>query len=209
MKNDMFLTTLLCATAAWQTFAYNREDAVPIPAIYDTLIEKFRRGEKISEEEKQMSLAESREYRLAIDIANNTGEKDEWLEADRMGYYLGFVKHTILFEQKKYPMYDLMRGNTARGFIKQYLIDDDPYVAFCRVITAVEISVRDLDGAVNAYKDLLERDIFLADIAKKWIEETITVKHFTTDPEFNKKFLDTIAKLPETQKDGEGEKNAD
>ena len=196
--SNTLLFALACAAAAQSISAYNREDAIPLPMMYDTLFEKFRRGEKISEAEKQAAIDESNQYRTAVDIANNTSNINEWLEADRMGYYLMHVKHAILFPPDRmrdnYPMTHYLRDFTAPGFKKQHVVDDDPFVAFCHVITALPSGVRDLDGAVNAYNDLLERDAFLAGIAKKWIADAIPANDVSTDPKLNQKFLDAIGK---------------
>jgi len=205
-KNTPLLPIFLCVIAAQFLFAYSREDAVPLPKIQDEMIDKLRRGEVLTDADKQACRRAYTQYRNAVSVANNNNVSNDMfvprcLEADRMGCYIVIVKQAFILNNFTYPMTIFLREATYPNFKKQHLIDDDPFVALCCVLGALATPIRDFDYAVIAYKDLLEKDPFLAKTAYSWIETFPTVygKHVGTDPELNKKFLDTVKQLPERE----------
>jgi len=203
-KQRIFLCALLCAFAAQILFAYTHEDAVALPAFQDELIERIKRGEKMTEADKQAARQAYGEYLNEVSVANNfvveyDHQIEQCLEGDRMGGYIMIVKQTIILwdedETYKWPMTLSLRKTTYPSFKKQLETDDDPYVAFCCVLTSLEAEVGDLECAVGAYESLLAKDAFLARLAKKWIEVSSRDRYGgAADPELNQKFLDAVEK---------------
>jgi len=198
-RHNKLFFALLCAMATQTLPAYNREDAVPLPALQDEMIAKLRRGETVTEAEKRACTDACSEHLTEVSVANNVlvehDDMTDCLEADRMGRYIVIVKQIIILQRGRdggYAMSTRLRGKTVhQSFKKQHTVDNDPFVAFALVLNALDREVNDLDGAVAAYTDLLEKDPFLAGFARGWIGAEGG----------QKKFLDAIKKLP-----GEGEK---
>jgi len=205
MKSKTILTTLALHTAALFFCAHGQDPGLPMPAIFDETIALVRKGEKIPKETLEQCEKAYKQYvadlhvenDVAQDVADDFAANGHWrwrnfLEADRMNYFMAYVKMSIIQPEKYLNMFQEwgMLTTCHEGFKRLRLTDDSALVLLCSICAAVKKG--DEEYMVSAYKELLEKDPFLARHLLK----------FYTDP--NTRFLQLIKDLPKPDLEKKG-----
>jgi len=177
--------------------ARGNDPGLPMPAIFDETITLVRKGEKIPAETLAQCEKAYKKYVADLFVENDVANADYYpasawffLEADRMNYFMVHVKMSIIQPEKYLKTFQEwgMLTTCHEGFKRLRLTDDSTLVLLCSICSAVKKG--DEEYMVSAYKELLEKDPFLARHLLK----------FYTDP--NTRFLQLIKGLPKPEVKG-------
>ena len=194
---DADTTTRERNPAAERTIVRNMDPGVPMPPILDEAIQQIRKGGKVLDETIQQCVQESNRYFYSQKVENDVQETRDMLESDRVNYFVVCLKLAIISPENytyKFGDWHLMYHLTD-AIKRRRLVDDAPFLILCAIFPAT--GTGDFDTAIAAYKELLERDPFLARWAIKWHEIPYS---YQASNERNAKFLKLAKALPPPQK---------
>ena len=179
-------------------YARGMDPGVPMPSVFDEAIQQIRNGRKISSETLQQCEQEGKKYFFTLYVENDVHEVWDMLESDRVNYFIMVLKWSIIAPEKYMDSFgEMYLMNCLQDAIKRRrLIDDDPFLTLSLIFPAVVQN--DLDTAIAAYKELLEKDPFLARHAVKCHEVRSSVKNIN---ERNAEFLALAKELPPPPKE--------
>ena len=170
--------------------ARGAETGLPMPAIFDETITQVRKGEKIPRETLQQCELALTRYVADLHVENDVADPMDFLEADRMNYFMAHMKLEIAYPDKYLNQYRNWRlvKTCHEGFKRARLTDDSAFLTFCSIFSSLEQG--DDAYTLAAYKELLEKDPFLA---------RHTLKLFKNP---NGRFLQLIKDLPKPEAEG-------
>lgn len=167
-------------------YSKNMDPGLPMPPIFDEVIQQIRNGVKISSETVQQCKEASWTYFYDLLIENDVQKPWDMLEADRVNYFMVMIKRSFISPEECMGTFGNMHLlNFLPDAIKRrQLVDDDPFLILCSIFPAV--AQKDFDKAVEIYKELLGKDPLLARHALKCHEFPYP---YNVDNERNAKFL--------------------
>ena len=162
MKTSVLIAMCACGIGMSSLNAYGMDPGLPPPPILDEVVQQVRAGVRISTNTVQQSQKEFWKYFSALQIENDVQDSWSMLESDRINYFMAGLKLSILssgIENYRFAGSHVMKF-LYEPIKRRRLTDDNPFLTLCFILPAADQA--DFDGARAAYKELLEKDPFLA-----------------------------------------------
>ena len=162
MKGKWMIALLALHAMAPCFCARGMDTGLPMPAIFDETIARIRKGEKIPAETIRQCMREYQRYFEALRVENDVDFAWDFLEADRLNYIMAGLKMSIIAPETHLRYSEKWRfGGIFHERLKRMrLADDSTFLLFCSVLSA--LGKGDDEDVVSTYKELLEKDPFLA-----------------------------------------------
>lgn len=152
-----FFAAIICAFAE-----------TPPERLVDRLVHKKRKGEKITEVEREQCLEAFQKYHEKLTEKHGTRRNYKFREPDRAEYYVRAVKMAIIFPRKHggWPFRSRVRFSALPKLKELYEEREDPFLLFASIFPLVTIN--QTEEAAQAYQTLRKSDPFLAKMVSQW-----------------------------------------